>query len=64
MGHLVKFVSEVSTHALGGRSRIVELGVGRFKDCQFFQQRIELSVRNCWFREHIIPMVVRVEFVA
>lgn len=64
MHYVLEPFRQVGSDTLGRRQRIRKLGMFRFETFEFLHQHIEIDVRNLRLIQHIIIMVVAVEFRA
>ncbi len=61
---LLETLRQVGAYAAGGRERVGILGVLGFEAFEFFHHHVEIAVGDFRRVQHIVVMVVAVEFVA
>ena len=64
MGHLNELLIQVAPHAPRRRVRLVKFGMGRLEVLQLPHHAVELLVGNLRDVQHIIIIVVAVQFIA
>ena len=64
MLHLHKSLADVATHTLRGRERVGKFGVRLFKVLQFVHLEVKLHIADGRLIEHIVVIVVAIQFVA
>ena len=62
--HLLEPLTDVATHTLRGRERVGKFGVRLFKVLQFVHLEVELHIADGRLIEHIVVIVVAIQFVA
>ena len=64
VGHLLELTAQVASHALRGRVRVGHFGVQGFQILQFVHQQVELLVADDGLVQHVVAIVVLVQFAA